>query len=403
MLLTEKYKPKTEKEIIGQEENVKRLKTFLLNYKKEKKKAIILIGPSGTGKTCIPYALAHDVNWEILEVNASDFRDKGQVENIIGSALHQRSLFSAGKIMLVDEIDGLSGQDRGGLTTLLTIMETSSFPIIITASDLSDFKFNALKKKSEVIKLQAISTDTIVDFLIHVCKKERIVCSPDVLKLIVRRSGNDLRGSLNDLQSLFIHEKEITKEDVDLLSEREHTETIVKALTKIFKTTDVGIAIQSLEYLDEDVRDLLGWIDENVPKEYEKASDLESAYHMMSSADIFNRRIMRWQYWRFLVYINAFLSGGIAVAKDMKYKKTILLSPPGRGLKIFWANQRNAKKLSIVGKIPSHESKKDLFKYHFPYFKLIAALDPDSAQSFSEEWNLEEDELIYLKKPTTSE
>ena len=125
---TIKYKPKKTDEIIGQDIAIKKLKNFVVNFKKQRKNAALIYGPSGVGKTISVHALANELDLEILEVNASDVRNAEQINSLIGSAVGQMSLFSKGKIILVDEIDGLSGtKDRGGLQAIIRLIEKSSF------------------------------------------------------------------------------------------------------------------------------------------------------------------------------------------------------------------------------------------------------------------------------------
>ncbi|MFC1768226.1 replication factor C large subunit [Nanoarchaeota archaeon] len=397
-LWTEKYKPKKEEEIIGQQEPLEKIKRFITNYKKSKKNAILITGPNGSGKSIIPNIVISKLNWELVEVNSSDFRDKEKINTKLKSALYQQSLFSQGKLIFVDDVDATSAKDRGFLQALQKLIEDSTYPFILTATDISDFKFNSIKKVSNIIELNPLSTDIISDRLEHICKEEGVNCKKDLLKRIARRSGNDLRGSINDLQSLFIKGKEITLDDIETLSEREHSETIINALTKIFKTTDLDVAIKSFDYVSGDIKQYMLWIDENLPKEYDSQPDISNAYNNISKADIFNRRIMNRQYWRFLVYINAYLSAGIALSKQNKYKKMTMFSPPGRLLKIFWANQRSFKKKSIGQKIFLHDSLKDFIKNDFPYINEACKNDKNLAKAIAEQYELDKDELNYLLK-----
>jgi len=74
---TEKYRPNKFSELKGQEEAVNKiinfLKTFEEKSKSKKKKAIILHGPPGTGKTTLAHISAIESKSEIFELNASDF------------------------------------------------------------------------------------------------------------------------------------------------------------------------------------------------------------------------------------------------------------------------------------------------------------------------------------------
>ena len=61
----------------------------------QKKKAAFLYGPSGCGKTILVKALAKKHNLELIEVNASDYRTKEQIEEKVGNAT--RAVLTASK------------------------------------------------------------------------------------------------------------------------------------------------------------------------------------------------------------------------------------------------------------------------------------------------------------------
>jgi replication factor C large subunit len=177
----------------------------------------------------------------------------------------------------------------------------------------------------------------IKDMAIHlklIAEKEKININEDALKSIARRSAGDLRAAINDLEILSTA-KEITKETLEELGMREKEENIINGLLKILKTTDPKIAISAFEYVNEDMDQQMLWIDENLPKEYERAEDIARAYRNLSHADIFSARIRRWQHWRFLVYVSALMTAGVAVSKDKKYDKFVEYKPTGRILKMW--------------------------------------------------------------------
>ena len=83
--------------------------------------------------------IARHHGWDVIEVNASDTRNAEEIESKIGAAAKQASLFFRGKVILVDEVDGISGQyDRGGIPTLVKIIESTAFPVVMTATDVDD-------------------------------------------------------------------------------------------------------------------------------------------------------------------------------------------------------------------------------------------------------------------------
>ena len=88
---THKYTAKNTKEIVGQDESIAQLKNFIASFPKGRKKSALLYGPSGTGKTCSAYSIANELNYEIFETNASEFRNADQVNDKVGNAIKQRS------------------------------------------------------------------------------------------------------------------------------------------------------------------------------------------------------------------------------------------------------------------------------------------------------------------------
>ena len=395
-----KYSPEKCSEIVGQEKAIRELKSFIVKFKEQRKKAAFIHGPSGVGKSCSVYCIAKELNLEIVEVNASEFRNKEQIKSIVGGAIYQQSLFSKGKIILVDEVDGLSGRkDRGGLLEIVRLIKTTSFPVILTATNPWENKFSSLRGKSLLIKFEELGYENIYPVLKNICNKEKIKADDSSLKSLARMAGGDLRAAVNDLQQLTSHSNKLTKEELESLSHREKQETIINALTRIFKATDPKLAINIFNHVDEDLDHQMLWLDKNLPEEYTNPADLARAYDKLSKADIFRRRIRRWQHWRFLVYINALITAGVAVSKDKKYDKYVAYKPSGRLLKIYWTNIKNMKRKAIALKIAqkTHTSQKQVLK-NIDYFRVIFNKDKEMASKISEDLELGKEEIEYLKK-----
>ena len=173
--LTHRHAPKATEEVIGQDGNISKLREFIVNFKKQKKKSALIYGPSGTGKTCSVYAVANELGLEVIEVNASDFRNAEQINLKVGNAIKQQSLFAKGKLILVDEIDGLSGrEDRGGVQAIAKLIGDSSYPIILTATNPFDNKFSSLRSKSNRMEFKQLDYLSIFHILKRICGNEKI-------------------------------------------------------------------------------------------------------------------------------------------------------------------------------------------------------------------------------------
>jgi len=151
---------------IPQPEQIDKLRNFITDFKKQKKKAALIYGPAGTCKTCSVHAIANELGLELIEVNASDSRNKDSINEKIGNALKQQSLFFSGKIVLIDEIDGVSGnKDRGGIPALVALIVKSAFPIVMTSNDPFNKKFSSLRTKSLMIEFPALNHVAVFEVL----------------------------------------------------------------------------------------------------------------------------------------------------------------------------------------------------------------------------------------------
>ncbi|MFT4303432.1 MAG: replication factor C large subunit [Candidatus Woesearchaeota archaeon] len=396
-----KYLPKNTKEVFGQDKAIDQIKEFVIKYNLQKNKSAMVYGGIGNGKTSSIIALANELELELVEMNASDFRNSDKIEAFIGTALKQRSLFFKGKLILIDELDGLSGtKDRGAVQTLIKIISNSTFPIVCTMNDPYNQKLASLRKKSILIEFHTLDYRTIANKLTKILEKEKCEYEEDAIKAIARTSGGDMRAAINDIQTLTNSgQNKLTTKSVEELTENERnrTESLVNAVLKVMKTTNIDVAKDAFENVDEDIDTIGLWLEENIPKEYE-GRDIANAFDRLSKADVYKGRIRRWQYWRLLVYIYALYSGGVALAKDEKYKKFIKYGPPGRILKIWQANMKYMKRKAIAEKIAPliHTSSKRIIKDVIPYLQVMSK-EKKYEKMFSEEFGLEKEEIEWLK------
>jgi len=396
MLWVDKYKPKLED--IPQDTN--KLKDYVNGYSKQKKKALFIHGPAGTGKTSAVHALAREQNFELIEVNASDFRNANEINSRIGNALKQQSLFATSKLILIDELDGISGsKDRGGVGAISSLLKDSKFPVILMANDAWQQKLNTLRTKSLMLEYGSLGMTDMVPVLTRILEQEKIPVDEVVLKTLARRSGGDIRGAIIDLQVLA-QANALTIEGLETLNEREKSESIMQALVKILKSTDPKIALGSLDMVGENFDECFLWIDENMPKEYKTPQDLARAYDVLSKADVYRGRIRRRQHWRFLVYVNVLLTAGIATAKDKKSGSFVSYTRTKRLLKIWMANRKYAKRKAIAQKLgtATHCSTKKALQESLPYIQHLYQHKHSSVAAITEELKLDEEEVEWLGK-----
>ncbi|MEK6835567.1 MAG: hypothetical protein AABX55_00920, partial [Nanoarchaeota archaeon] len=183
----------------------------------------------------------------------------------------------------------------------------------------------------------------------------------NLLKDLALKSSGDARSAINDLALLMINDK-----NIDL---RERNQTIFYALKNIFKTKDINLILNSVDSLNENFDEIFLWLEENLPKEY-YGNDLARAYSSLSKADVYRKRILRQQYFRFLVYQKLFMSLGIALVKNQANNSFVNYKRNSRLLKMWIYNAKKKKKINMAEKLVSklHMSKYKFLK-ELPYMK----------------------------------
>jgi len=289
---------------------IKKIIDFIENFKNQKnKKGLLLYGSAGSGKTTTITLLSKKYDYELFELNASDARNKKSIEGSIGEIIKQKSLFQKEKLILVDEADGASGtKDRGGLSEIIKIIKKSPFPICFTANDFESDKIKAIKKSCITIDFENHNSQILINIAKRIFKEEKIEFKENELKeFIEKRSSIDIRGFINDLQaSIFDSKFEINTE----LEIRDYKKKIERLLNNIYFNKPIESLYSSFNTTIK-IDDLFLYLEENTANIYLKAP-LIKIFNEISKADVFRGRIRKWQYWRFLVYINFYLTFGVS-------------------------------------------------------------------------------------------
>ncbi len=408
-----KYRPSTLEEVLGNPGAVKTLKEWAVSWDSgiPGKRAVILIGTPGIGKTSAALALASDMGWGVVEMNASDQRTGGAIEDIaIRGAMfdsfsntgeYLRSSEGGRKLIILDEADNLFGrQDRGAIPAIVKLISETKQPVILIVNDFYELsrRSSTIKNKTLQIDFRRPVTGTITKVLTEIAEKEGVEIKPGVLKSIAENAYGDMRAAVSDLQSIAQGKTEIAGDVSDMLSERDGRSSMFDFVHAVFRKNDPAAARAVLRETDSDPGTALLWVDENLPHEYTDKRELVKGYERLSRADIYLGRVHRRQHYRFWSYAGDMLSFGVASVKSHggsgggRLRFPQYLSKMSRSRSV-----RNMKKeITLKLAVYMHTSTKRVESDVIQYLKIIAANDEGFRIMLIREVGLEQEELAFL-------
>ncbi|MGD0729265.1 MAG: replication factor C large subunit [Candidatus Micrarchaeaceae archaeon] len=301
--------------LLGNEFAIGKMRSFASGIGKNMKNApLLLYGPSGTGKSVAASLLAKENNWNIVELNASDYRDKESIEKTILSAATSKPLFKSRNLILLDEIDELAaGFDRGAAPVINTIINESKNPIIFIANDMWDQSISFLRGKTEPVAFKKLNTEVMQKVLTNLCSRFSLKVNRNALEMIAHRANGDARSAINDLSVIIGAED--NEEITEVIGLRDRKIDVFNLLDKIFLTNTFSAPLRSITSSDLTNDMLIKWIDENIPRRYRQNEEMYYAFESLAYATIFGSRATRSQYYTYWRYMNVLMSSGIALSK----------------------------------------------------------------------------------------
>lgn len=311
MMWTEKYRMKSIDGFFGNEKERHIVVDWLSHWVKGSK-PLLMMGPPGTGKTSFVKSLAKYFDYDLVELNASDLRNKSNLEALIMPILINSSLYGKKLILFLDEIDGISGRDDyGGLAFLGIVLKDAGIPIIM-ASNSKNQKMRDVLKSSKVVTFLPLTPSASYLLIKYLLNKEGKILDQDTIIKIIKETRGDARNLINSLQTII----EGTVEGYYKIGSEYEIED---SINKFFTLENVDEAKQMLlnsilqfstpkfGYSQEErSRDFLNALYSSIVSNHRNISNdkLANLLHCLSEVDLFVNRIYENRNWRLLKYSN---------------------------------------------------------------------------------------------------
>ena len=374
----EKYRPRRLSEIVNQEKAIEQVRAWIgawLHGHPPKKKALILAGPPGIGKTTTVYALAHEYGFEVIELNASDDRTYSMIERYVQAAYTMDILGKHRKLIFLDEADNI---EQSGAKEIAKLIDRARNPIIMSANHYWEVP-REIRAKAQIVEYKRLTQRDIMRALIRILKAEGLTVPKEVLQEIAKHANGDLRAAINDLQTVVTGGVEDAKY---VLAYRDVEKSVFQALAQVFATDNAKKAKLATLGVDMFPNELLLWIDENMPYVYYKPEDIARAYEALSRADIYLARAQRTGNYSLWKYATDMMTAGVAVA-GVKKKGFVRIYPPKTIKLLTESKTERTLRNSIAKKVMKemHMAKLEALET-LHYLRVIFENNPDIAAHF---------------------
>ena len=275
-LWTVKYAPTALNQICGNKGQVEKLRKWLREWPKSQRinfkkagpdgsfsfRAVIIHGPPGIGKTSAAHLVAKLEGYDVLESNASDTRSKKLVETGLKGVLDNTSLRgyfttttmttdsqqvddSDNKkkqlVLIMDEVDGMSAGDRGGVGALAQVCKKTNIPMILICNERRSPKMKPFDFVTYDLAFRRPTVNEIRSRIASICYREGLRLPGQVIDALIEGTHADIRQIINMIATAKLDQEAMSFDQSKSMSKAWEKHIILKPWDIAHKILSAGM------------------------------------------------------------------------------------------------------------------------------------------------------------------
>jgi len=363
-------------DFIGNENSRKKVVEWLSKWSNGSK-PLLLVGPPGVGKTSFVHALCREFDIDLVELNASDTRNKNMLAQILYPIFSNASLTGKDFLLFLDEMDGISNrEDSGGLDFLIDLFAEPSIRVIMVANKPTE-AIKKISKVSKTINFSPIPPRLSMLYLDKVLRNRNSSMDANDRITVVRNSLGDIRSLLNSAQVMIAGystaKNPSTEIDVEDMINQFFTSSTFEEALAIINRADISYSDPRFGQSSEDRRkDILGAFFSSIVMSKIDISTIAALLDRLSELDVILSRSLVMRNWKIMRYFSSILAKSLFHESRNRYIRYNRYSIGFENMGIFSRAQGLRKTLRILAQY-FHTSRSNFGSQYFALLMQILA------------------------------